>query len=333
MATNTTGIQIGDSSTPTRFSPSTSPPRTLITGTEGADVIFGTPGDDDIFALAGDDTILGTRGNDIIDGGAGFDTVDYSDIGAPITLLPRGFYQDGSFMGGQLINVERIIGGVGQLNKIDGSTGSGPVAFDIDLQANRLSINGIPGASPLTFVVENFVNAVGTSNADTILGSNASNTLAGGAGNDVLKGAGGADVLTGTSSLARGVGEVDNLTGGTGVDRFILGDASGAFYKGQGNSDFARITDFSFGEQIQLGSGDTYRLLRSKVGFDLYTTTGGIQDLIAQVTFSYGIRFPKPGYMEESSTDLVGLLPDGDFSLTSGQSLGVFTGVAGSSTI
>jgi Ca2+-binding RTX toxin-like protein len=332
MATNTTGIQIGESSPPTPFSPLITPPRTLITGTDDADVIFGTPGDDDIFALAGDDTILGTMGNDVIDGGVGFDTVDYSDIGVPITLLPQGVFDNGDFKGGQLLNIERIIGGVGQLNKIDGSSGTGPVSFDIDLGANRLSVIGIPGASPSTFVVENFVNVVGTSNADMLTGSNANNTLAGGAGNDLLNGAGGADVLTGTSSLVRGVGELDNLKGGTGVDRFILGDASGAFYKGKGNADFASITDFSFGEQIQLGSGDTYRLLRSKTGFNLYTTTGGIQDLIAQVTFSYGIRVPRSGSMEES-TDLVSFLPEGDFSLVSGESLGVFTGVTGSSTI
>lgn len=342
MASSTDAIiQIGGSSNQTAplktgvsIGPETAAPRTTIIGTDGPDILFGTPGDDDIFALAGDDTIFGTTGNDVIDGGTGFDTVDYSLVAAPITLLPQGVFDSGANVG-QLRSIERIIGAVGQPNTIDGSKGSGPASFDINLEVNRLTVNNIPGLPPLNFTVENFVNVVGTSNADTIIGSSANNLLTGGAGNDTLSGGGGADTLIGADAIARGVGERDILTGGTGVDRFILGDKSGSYYKGQGNNDFAQITDFSFGEQIQLGSGDTYRIQLSRSGFDLFSTTGGIQDLIAQVQFSkvrgVGALSMSNSSLDAASVDsLTGMsnvgTSDGTFSIASGQTLGIFTG-------
>jgi Ca2+-binding RTX toxin-like protein len=333
-------IQIGGSSnqnaqlkTSDSISSQIAVPRTTIEGTDGPDILFGTNGDDDIFGKAGDDTIFGTIGNDVLDGGDGFDTADYSYVAAPITLLPQGAFGAGSDVG-QLRSIERIVGAAGQPNAIDGSKGSGAAAFDINLAANRLKVNNIPGLPPLNFTVENFVNVVGTSNADTIIGSSANNLLTGGAGSDTLGGGGGADTLLGTDAFARGVGERDILTGGAGVDRFTLGDKSGSYYKGQGNNDFARITDFSFGEQIQLGSGDTYRIQRNFRGFDLFSTTGGIQDLIAQVQFSkvlgIGGLSVSDSSLDSSSTDaLTGAsnTPDGAFSIASGQTLGIFTAV------
>jgi Ca2+-binding RTX toxin-like protein len=341
MASSTDSVvQIGNSpsqniqqKTSSSISPQIAATRTTIVGTDGPDILFGTNGDDDIFGLGGDDTIFGTIGNDVIDGGTGFDTAEYSGVAAPITLLPQGAFGVGSD-GGQLRSIERIIGAAGQPNAIDGSKGTGTASFDINLAANRLTVNNIPGLSPLNFTVENFVNVVGTSNADTIIGSSANNILTGGAGDDTLSGGGGADTLIGADVIARGVGERDILTGGTGVDRFTLGDKSGSYYKGQGNNDFARITDFSFGEQIQLGSGDTYRIQRNLRGFDLFSTTGGIQDLIAQVQFSrvlgVGSLSASSSSLEPSSVDpLAGVsnTSDGTFSIASGQTLGIFTAV------
>jgi Ca2+-binding RTX toxin-like protein len=343
MANSTDGIiQVGSSSSPNTQQKTSAPAalgapvsRTRIEGTDGPDVIFGTPGDDDIFGKAGDDIILGTRGNDVINGGDGFDTVDYTGVGEAITLFPRGVFGGGSSDVGQLQSIEKIVGDAGQKNTIDGSSGSGTASFDINLGANQLTVNNIPGLAPLNFTVENFVNVVGTSNADTIIGSAADNVLTGGAGNDTLRGGGGADTLIGSDAIARGVGERDILTGGVGVDRFVLGDTSGSYYKGQGNNDFARITDYSFGEQIQLGSGDTYRVQRNTKGFDLFTTTGGTQDLIAKVQLSTTMGASTPSSsrssLDNSSADPLtsGLsIPDGEFSIASGQTLGIFSGAA-----
>jgi Ca2+-binding RTX toxin-like protein len=41
------------------------------------------------------------------------------------------------------------------------------------------------------------------------------------------------------------------LTGSTGSDRFVLGDATKTYYLGNGMSDYALITDFGVGDVIQ----------------------------------------------------------------------------------
>ena len=327
-------VQIGAPSVLKQAASLTAAPRNQIVGTDNPDILLGTAGDDDIFAKAGDDIIFGTTGNDVIDGGTGTDTVDYSDVGAPITL-PQGDFAAGSDLG-VLKSIETIIGAAGQKNKIDSSKATGTASLDVNLAANRLTVNNIPGLPPLIFTVQNFVDVEGTKNADLIVGDSASNTLVGGGGNDTLRGGGGADTLTGTDATARGVGEHDILTGGAGVDRFILGDTLGSYYKGNGASDFARITDFSSGEQIQLGAQETYRVQRNTSGFNLFTTTSGIQDLIAQVQFSRPLAIASLGSLSvtnsadalaaDSLTSAFSTVPEGEFTIASGQTLGGFVG-------
>lgn len=342
MASSTdTVVQVGNSSSITGLtaanSLTTAALRTLIEGTDGPDIINGTSGDDKILAKAGDDIIFGTTGNDIIDGGDGFDTVDYSNVAAPITLFPKGSFSGGSDSG-TLISIERIIGAAGQKNTIDSSATTGAAFIDVNLAANQLNVKNvsIPGSTTpidLKFTVENFVDVFGTQNADSIIGDAANNVLTGGGGNDRISGGGGGDKLNGTDSIARGVGERDILTGGAGADQFILGDKSGAFYKGNGNGDFARITDFASADQIQLGSEETYSLQRNTTGFNLFATTGGIRDLIAQVQFgpiksASGLSAMSVSADGLASDPLIsaGIPADGTFSIASGQSLGIFTG-------
>jgi hypothetical protein len=100
-----------------------------------------------------------------------------------------------------------------------------------------------------------FVNALGGPNDDKLVGSNTGGKLTGAGGNDTIVGGRGKDIITGTDSTARGVGEVDILTGGGGRDRFVLGDSNGAYYVGQGNNDYATITDFNFRQDsLDLGN-------------------------------------------------------------------------------
>ncbi|MFM5941491.1 MAG: hypothetical protein ACKOQ2_01920, partial [Dolichospermum sp.] len=68
------------------------------------------------------------------------------------------------------------------------------------------------------------------------------------------------------ASLTPGLGEKDTLTGGTGSDRFILGNATKVYYD-DGNTltndsnDYADITDFNIGDIIQLqGTSSNYLL-------------------------------------------------------------------------
>ncbi|WP_019499802.1 DUF4347 domain-containing protein [Pseudanabaena sp. PCC 6802] len=119
-------------------------------------------------------------------------------------------------------------------------------------------------------------DAAGTiKNDDLILGTAGGDTLSGTIGNDTISGLGGDDLLTGLTgndSLNGGVGndtlvgvdaiigfganEIDKLTGGTGSDRFILGDSTRTYYLGGGTTDYALITDFGVGDVIQTHNGD-----------------------------------------------------------------------------
>jgi Ca2+-binding RTX toxin-like protein len=109
------------------------------------------------------------------------------------------------------------------------------------------------------------------SNGDDILnGEDGNDSLQGGPGNEILNGGSGNDILIGTfpgSPFPPGLGETDTLTGGAGVDRFILGDAVNVFYDDNnttnpGFGDLAFITDFnSSQDRIELnGVSQDYRL-------------------------------------------------------------------------
>lgn len=115
------------------------------------------------------------------------------------------------------------------------------------------------GQGNLTLTGTNSINGTGNSKDNIITGN---------AANNVLNGADGQDTLTGLSSTDAklGRGTVDTLTGGTGNDLFVLGDSRGFFYSDgstatSGRTDYARITDFSNGDKIQLkGAASDYLL-------------------------------------------------------------------------
>ncbi|MDM3863169.1 MAG: bluetail domain-containing putative surface protein, partial [Aphanizomenon gracile PMC644.10] len=111
---------------------------------------------------------------------------------------------------------------------------------------------------------------------DTLNGGNGNDTLEGGIGNDSLNGGAGNDNIDGVNgaSLTPGLGEKDTLTGGTGSDRFILGNATKAYYDDgntliNGSNDYADITDFNIadGDIIQL-QGTSSNYLLAVVGAD-----------------------------------------------------------------
>ena len=125
----------------------------------------------------------------------------------------------------------------------------------------------------------------GTASADTsaISESISSNdTLYGGSGNDNLFGDIGDDILNGTDADTAGVFELDALTGGVGVDQFILGDSNQAYYSTGGDLDYVVITDFTAGiDTVQLhGSATDYQ--QSQQGSDVFLSYGVNQDLVAK---------------------------------------------------
>lgn len=296
-------------------------------GTSNNDTFTGSDGNNVLSGLGGDDFFNATRGNDRIEGGAGFDTIDYRPLNVAITLNPTGIVNKGQAGQDSLFQVDRIIGAVGQANAIDAFSTPGVTSINVQLQNNLLQVRDIPGLGLRNFFVENFRNINGTQNRDNLDGNDANNilngfggndgifgrggndTLTGGAGTDFVVGGEGNDVINGTDGTARGRGEIDDLEGGSGSDRFIFGDRGGSFYKFNGVNDLVGIRDFSSGDVIQLGLGETYRATQRRGGFDLFVVTGGANELVARVNTTTSVS-----------------VPTGNFTVSSGQRLGAFIG-------
>jgi Ca2+-binding RTX toxin-like protein len=300
-------------------------PPTIINGTEGNDILATTAQNDIVNALGGNDTIKGSKGNDFINGGKGIDTIDYFSLGGPVRLGPAGKVfkgPNGSFGEDQLIGIETIIGSKGVGDLIDGSTASsGTVPLNVNLDLETLSVIGIPGLGTQTFAVRNFEDVNGTNIADVITGDRKSNKIDGGGGDDILAGTVGTFVRS---------NEVDTLTGGTGNDTFILGSGDTLFYSSNKNADFAKITDFGNGaDRIFLANGDyatndgVTRLFAIKAD--------GTLDLIAKIEYFGSESFSKQQSQGLAFSDapVDPLLATNTFSLSKGQSFGIFTaGVA-----
>jgi Ca2+-binding RTX toxin-like protein len=226
-----------------------------------------------------------------------------------------------------LFLVERIIGAAGQFNAINAAPAFGGASILVDLQNNFLRVRDIPTLGNRDFTVQNFMEVIGTVSNDSITGNNSINFLAGFDGDDFLSGLGGDDILFGdegndfltggsgndflraTDEFARGFAEFDDMQGGTGSDIFVLGDCDGAFYNSNGEFDDALILDFSAEDSLELGLGEVYRAVGRTGGFNLFTVNSFGLELIAQVDTTSAIA-----------------LPTGNFSLLSGQRLGVFFG-------
>ena len=114
---------------------------------------------------------------------------------------------------------------------------------------------------------------------DSLTGSTGNDSLVGGTGNDFLSGGCGNDTLRGVvgdiSNYMVGSGEIDTLSGGAGIDRFILGEKGflrygpilSVFYDDNnttttGTTDYALIQDFDLSQDViqLLGAADDYIL-------------------------------------------------------------------------
>ena len=100
----------------------------------------------------------------------------------------------------------------------------------------------------------------GEAGNDTLEGDEGWDVVIGGAGDDFLIGGDGADMLNGNGETFT-VGEVDTLTGGAGVDVFVLGDPDRIYYNNEnantsGIEDYAIITDFDVNQDFIVLKGD-----------------------------------------------------------------------------
>lgn len=176
--------------------------------------VRGTDNSDTISGSSVNNVFLGSSGNDVYDGRDGIDTIDYSGLGAAVTLTSRGMISKGELGTDAISNMEFIVGAAGLKNTIDGTVGtpsSQTTSFNIDLSSQALIVNGIPGIGTSSFRVSNFLDVIGTNNSDVVVGDNKNNYIFGAAGDDVLSGGAGNDVLMG------GAGS-DTITLGSGRD-------------------------------------------------------------------------------------------------------------------
>jgi putative cofactor-binding repeat protein len=214
--------------------------------------------DIDATGNASENILTGNTGDNILDGGSGADILDGGE-GEDIMIGRTG---DDTY----------VVDNTGDTITEAASAGTDTVQSSV---THTLAAN----VENLVLTGAGAINGTGNTLANTITGNAAANTLDGGAGADTLTGI----ALTDTT-LGRGT--IDVLTGGSENDLFVLGNASGVFYSDgsrstSGRGDYARITDFSSGDKIQLkGRSSDYRLrnetFNGVAGVGLYLNDGSV---------------------------------------------------------
>ena len=215
--------------------------------------------------------IRGTSSNDRLNGTNSNDRIE--GLGGNDTLLGRG--GNDRILGGS--GADRIFGGSGN-DRIFGGSGNDRI--------------------------------FGGSGNDSLKGGSGRDTIRGGSGNDTLDGGSDEDTLIGTNSRDRGRGEVDRIRGSkgdSGADVIVLGDSQGAYYLGNGNSDYALIDRFDFRgsnrDTIQLaGSSLNYNFDRrgsdTRIFFNndliAIVRNANVFDVQNQVQYLGGTVFPPP---------------------------------------
>jgi hypothetical protein len=251
-----------------------------------------------VIASKGDDTFTDANNNN----SNAVNAIDYTSLNAPITLLPNvnfvisprdgvrtfgiGKINKGGLGTDTYTTFNRFIGSANAVNTIDASS-DGVAQLDIDLSNNIIKSLDPMFNRPLT--VENFANVIGSTGNDKIIGGNNGGNLNGAGGNDNITGGTGDDTIAGTSGNPSVVPEVDTLTGGGGVNTFILGGSNGAYYLNAEDRDYALITNFDlFKDTIDLGNTSSYDLDPiSSSEINLFTAnSNGTRDLVARIQLS-----------------------------------------------
>ena len=248
-----------------------------MTAGNGNNTLTGTAQDDTITTGSGWDTIAGDRGDNVIDSGAGNDTVTAKD-GSDTVDLGTGIdsYIDNAGTGilaNTATNTVSMSGGVAAIRLdtagddtagADGILGTADdviVGIDVDQMlavgnGSDLTVSWLGGTmnaatavldGALSIVTAGSAATTATANADlNIITTGGVSTVAASAGNDVTIFTGsvaGTDGLTfnggAGNDAAVGTASVDNFTGGTGADKFVMQDTSTI----DGNSDRVIIAD------------------------------------------------------------------------------------------
>ena len=214
---------------------------------------------------------------------SGFGNIEVTDISNTFNTSDRLPSGDNSIITGLgEVDYGEIVSGLSD-TFAPGGEGSFSDAVSDRLNPQSSDNPSIPGASSEDIVGTNGKDDMkgedgddtmfGLAGDDKLEGKEGNNILHGGRGDDEVKGGKGNDIIFGIDiedSLLGG-GEFDELKGEDGSDTFVLGNASGVFYQGNGNGDYALIDDFEFkeGDRIQLqGSAGDYSLGQNVSGLD-----------------------------------------------------------------
>ncbi|MCC5642897.1 calcium-binding protein [Nostoc sp. CHAB 5824] len=260
------------------------------------DNVIGTNANDSIVGDNQNNRLSGNNGNDTLNGGLGTDTLN-------------GGLGDDTYL------IDSTVDTITEAASSGTDSVRSSVTYTLGANLENLTLregSDITGTgnSLSNFLFGNTVNNTlnGGGGNDTLDGSNGNDILNGGDGNDSLQGGPGNEVLNGGSGndiligafpgspLPPGLGETDNLTGGAGVDRFILGDAENVFYDDNnttnpGFGDLATITDFDFSQdRIELNGtsqdyllqiiGSNTRIFLDKLGAEQDEIIGVVQGVV-----------------------------------------------------
>ena len=165
-------------------------PGTIVLGFENFD-FSGFTTDVNFYGAAGT--------NNTFIGGSATDTVDYTGLGAKITLKAEGIIEKDGGLGQDIVRADVIVGDVGFANAIDASSSS-TTPIVVDLSTGSLTVVGLPSGDA-TFDVINFVDVTGSQLADTITGDDQNNNFSGQAGDDSFIGSAGNDIIIGGDDL------------------------------------------------------------------------------------------------------------------------------------
>lgn len=245
-------------------------------GTLSGDIIIGKGGRDKIFASNGDDLIFGDHAAWYPEGGDPFGGEFAESIDSR-----EGFGNDFISAGS---GDDIVYGGRGD-DYIKGGSGNDQLfgGSDNDVLEGGTGNDVLEGGSG-NDILE------GNSGYDNIQGGSGSDHINGGSGNDVLEGGSGDDDITG-GGYSYNSAEYDELISGNtnDTDRFILGNGSFSYYRGNG---FATITDFDdynfqgdISDKLVLyGSASDYYILTNTNGVSfVYYDEGNAYNLIARI--------------------------------------------------
>ena len=231
-------------------------------GTDNDDILGGTSSDDSICGLAGNDLIQGLGGDDIIYGGKDDDSIT-GGLGKDTLFGDSG---NDTIVGGA--DGDLIYGGddddlIRQINDASDNTVFGGDGTDhLDLSGSTLSWNidssGAGGSGTATIQFFEIETITGTAFSDVITGSNDVDRINGGDGDDTLEGTG----FSGNVDLRGGDGNdrlvassrADQLRGDDGNDTFLYDDT----------------TDSSFLDNIFGGSGVDRLLIQGQADGDYF---------------------------------------------------------------